>query len=129
MKYRKFLTNFFLWPLWTNICGKNQIMQRDHSNETSLAVFSRGTFYFSAFYKVKFWNFVEFFTLCFFGSVRLIIRFRVYELICPRCRSFPWTHLLKKLFNMCFSKGRQAFVSFAIFTDTITNLGSFPHPP
>ena len=36
-------------------------MQCDRSNETSLAAFSRGTFYFSAFYKVKFWNFFEFF--------------------------------------------------------------------
>ena len=36
-------------------------MQCDRSNETSLAAFSRGTFYFSAFYKVKFWNFLEFF--------------------------------------------------------------------
>ena len=67
-------------------------------------------------------------TLCFFGSVRLIIMFRVYELICPRCRSFPWTHLLKKLFNMCFSEGRQAFVSFTIFTETIMHLVPHPHP-
>ena len=31
-------------------------------------------FIFQPLCKVKFWNFVEIFTLCVFGSVRLIIR-------------------------------------------------------
>ena len=46
-------TENFFWRLWTKICGQNQIMQCDHSNETCFAVFSPGTFYFSALYKVK----------------------------------------------------------------------------
>ena len=74
--------NFFLWPLWTKICGQNQIMLCDHSNETTLAVFSRGTFYFSAFLQSEILEFCGIFTLRFFDSVTLIIRFRVYELIC-----------------------------------------------
>ena len=45
--------NFFFGAFWTKICGQNQIMQCDHSNETCFAVFSPGTFYFSALYKVK----------------------------------------------------------------------------
>ena len=46
-------TENFFWRLWTKICGQNRIMQCDHSNETCFAVFSPGTFYFSALYKVK----------------------------------------------------------------------------
>ena len=60
VKYR----NFFWWISFFGPFGQkyvDKIMQCDRSNKTSLAAFSRGTFYFSAFYKVKFWNFLEFF--------------------------------------------------------------------
>ena len=51
--FHKLKQRIFFWRLWTKICGQNQIMQCDHSNETCFAVFSPGTFYFSALYKVK----------------------------------------------------------------------------
>ena len=116
--------NFFLWPLWTKICGQNQIMLCDHSNETTLAVFSRGTFYFSAFVQSEILEFCG--NFYFVRLWQCEVDNQVDELICARCRSFPWTHLPKKLFNMCFSEGRF-FVSFATFTETIMHLG--PPPP
>ena len=93
--------NFFLAPL-----DKNMWTKSNH------AVWS---FKWNLFCSIFTWYFLFFsvvqseITLCFFGSVRLIIMFRVYELICPRCRSFPWTHLLKKLFNMCFFRRPAGF--------------------
>ena len=101
--------NFFLWPLWTKICGQNQIMLCDHSNETTLAVFSRGTFYFSAFVQSEILEFCG--NFYFVRLWQCEVDNQVDELICARCRSFPWTHLPKKLFNMCFSKGRLLYHS------------------
>ena len=38
----------------------DEILWCDHSNETSLAVLSHGAVCVSAFYKIKFWFFVQF---------------------------------------------------------------------
>lgn len=119
----------FTWYYYFSVFHK--LKQRILRTKSNHAVWS---FKWNLFCSIFTWYFLFFsvvqseITLCFFGSVRLIIMFRVYELICPRCRSFPWTHLLKKLFNMCFSEGRQAFVSFTIFTETIMHFVSPPPP-
>ena len=65
--------------------------------------------------------------MCFFGSVRLIIMFRVYGLICSRYRSSPWTHLPKNLFNMFFR--RQAGFCIIHYFHSHHNTPCLPPPP